>query len=210
MDSTFFDGWSSEYDVDVASTAEVGDFPFAGYEEASNEVCHVAQVRPGMSILDVGTGTGSLAKRFVALQCDVLGTDFSPKMLEKAREEVPQARFVEADLVGAWPDAMNRRFDRIVAGYVLHELDLATKMGLLERFAKHHLADNGLIIIVDISYPSAEKRQEVAENEDNGWDPDEFYWAADETIGACEKAGLKGAYKQISHCAGVYVFAVAK
>jgi hypothetical protein len=38
----------------------------------------------------------------------------------------------------------------------------------------------------------------------NKWDEDEHYWAADETISACEQAGLRATYQQVSSCGGVF------
>ena len=50
-----YDRWAETYDVDVATSTE---FPLAGYEQVLAEVLSQADVRPGMSVLDLGTGTG--------------------------------------------------------------------------------------------------------------------------------------------------------
>nr|NJM04528.1 hypothetical protein [Desulfobacula sp.] len=34
----------------------------------------------------------------------------------------------------------------------------------------------------------------------------EFYWAADETIAACDRVSLEVRYKQVSTCGGVFIF----
>jgi putative AdoMet-dependent methyltransferase len=128
--------------------------------------------------------------------------DFSPAMLVKARKKVPQATLLQMDLTGDWPDALHQRFERVVANFVLHEFYLDTKVNLLQRLVTDHLVEEGLIIIGDVAFPTAETRhQSGAES----WDEDEFYWAADETIVACAGTGLVVTFQQISWCTGVFV-----
>ena len=200
--SELFDDWAAHYDLSVESTK---GFPFSGYEHVLNEIFRLAAAQSHMLVLDLGAGTGNLAKRFVALGCAVWGTDFSCEMLAKARGKVPQARFVEADLLGKWPAELSQRFDRVVSAYLFHEFDLLVKVSLLRRLAQEHLAAAGRIIIGDIAFPTVQAREEAHRRGGNLWDEDEHYWAADEAMAACEKAGLHSQYSQISNCGGVFV-----
>ncbi|CAH1657591.1 trans-aconitate 2-methyltransferase [Hyphomicrobiales bacterium] len=65
----------------------------------------LAQVSPGKArrVVDLGCGPGNstelLAARFP--DADVIGVDTSPDMLEKARQRLPRATFIEAD-VATW------------------------------------------------------------------------------------------------------------
>src|SRR4051794_20936123 len=62
-------------------------------------LARVAVERP-RKIFDIGCGPGNstelLAQRFTA--AEVVGVDSSPDMLAAARERLPKARFVEADV----------------------------------------------------------------------------------------------------------------
>ncbi len=185
--SQLFDDWAGDYERSVRSTSS---FPFDGYEQVLDEIVRLAAVQPHMRVLDLGIGTGNLAKRFVSLGCTVWGTDFSPKMLAEARVNLPQVRLVEVDLLGDWPISLDQRFDRIVSAYVFHEFDLSTKISLLKRLVHGHLADGGRIIIGDISFPTGQAREEAHQQWLRIWDEQEDYWAADEAMTACEKAGL--------------------
>ena len=200
--SHLFDAWAGHYEWSVRSTS---GFPFDGYEQVLDEIVRLAAVQSHMRVLDLGIGTGNLAKRFVSLGCTVCGTDFSPKMLAEARVNLPRVRLVEADLLGDWPVLLDRRFDRIVSAYVFHEFDLSTKISLLQRLADDHLTDGGRIIIGDISFPTAQAREEGHQRWLRIWDEQEDYWAADEAITACEKAGLHLRYTQVSSCGGTFV-----
>jgi len=198
--SRLFDDWAERYDCSVQSSTGLHE----GYERVLDSVVLSADARPGMRILDLGVGTGNLALRFLALGCEVWGVDFSPAMLDKARAKVPQVRLVQMDLLqDVWPDDLaGQRFDRIASTYVFHEFDLATKVRLLQRLAHAHLVAQGRIVVGDVAFPSLQALQQAGADH---WDEDEHYWVADEAIAACEAAGFRAAYTQVSSCGGVLV-----
>ncbi|MCI0704226.1 MAG: class I SAM-dependent methyltransferase [Planctomycetia bacterium] len=53
---------------------------------------------PG-KLIDLGCGTGRLCSHFAAKGFECVGVDLSDEMLAKARENVPQSRFLKANLV---------------------------------------------------------------------------------------------------------------
>ena len=53
------------------------------------------------TVVDLGCGSGILARRMTEAGFDVLGVDISPSMLEIARREAPGARFVQGSLLDA-------------------------------------------------------------------------------------------------------------
>lgn len=68
----------------------------------------LAAVGPGDRALDVATGTGDLAielARRVGPEGEVVGSDFSEGMLERARQKVPPAPHAPAPLRFEWGDA---------------------------------------------------------------------------------------------------------
>lgn len=193
-----FERWAERYDRSVQTDKGI----FASYNEVLAEVVRAAEVKAGMRVLELGIGTGNLAQKLAALGCEVWGVDFSPAMLAITREKAPQVQLVQMDLTGEWPAILQRRFDRIVANFVLHEFELATKIGLLQRLAAGHLAAQGLIVVGDVAFATAEARRKSGAE---AWDEDEDYWAADETIVACAGTGLAITFRQISWCTGVFV-----
>lgn len=199
-----FDDWAPDYEGEVRQSEADDSFPFAGYGRVLDRVVDLTDARPGMNVLDLGTGTGRLAARFAALGCPVLAADFSPEMLARAKGNVPTAQFVQVDLLGDWPPELNRRFDRIVSSYLFHEFQLPVKLDLLKRLTSHHLADGGRIVIGDIMFPNATERDAARERWKDVWD-EEFYWLADEAIPAVQQTGLQVAYEQLSFCGGVVV-----
>ena len=63
----------------------------------AREVVRRAALRPGESVLDVGTGTGTAARLAIGDGRRVVGLDAARGMLEIARQEVNGVEFVEAD-----------------------------------------------------------------------------------------------------------------
>jgi cyclopropane fatty-acyl-phospholipid synthase-like methyltransferase len=209
-----FEEWAETYDESVVDY--VG-FPFEGYVQVLDTIASLSGAHSGMTVLDLGIGTGQLAERFLGLGCSVWGLDFSAKMLAAARAKFPQIELIKADLVGDWPIDHDLRFDRVVSGYALHELDPASKVRLIKRLARDHLVGDGSMIIGDISFPTVAARDgaqrrwqgtwDEAKHEWKGslWDEAEHYWAADEAATSLGDVGVRVEYTQVSFCGGVYV-----
>ena len=64
-----FDAWAADYDSTVLAADH--QFPFAGYQDVLDEIVYQSQVQPCMTVLDLGTGTGNLAAKFLAQGCQV-------------------------------------------------------------------------------------------------------------------------------------------
>ncbi len=117
-------------------------------------------VKPGMLVLDMGTGSGYLGKLAKALGARVLAVDINPKAVKKAREEGLEARV--SDLFSN----VNGRFDLIVFNPPYLELsDIERKgepieyaldggkegLAILFRFlgeARNHLNPGGELVFI--------------------------------------------------------------
>ena len=195
-----FDPWADTYDQDVVTQNK---FPFDGYEKALESVVKLAAPERGMSVLDLGTGTGNLALRFARLGCELWCTDFSEAMLVKAREKLQKAHFMLHDLRAEWPAELERRFDRIVSAYVFHHFDLQEKVKLCKNLVTQHLNLGGRLVIADLSFKNQKEMEVFAQSVGDLWEA-EPYWLAEESVPALENAGLKVKYLQISTSVGVY------
>lgn len=209
-----FDEWAETYD---ASVVDYVGFPFEGYVEVLDRVARLADAGPGMTVLDLGIGTGQLAERFLRAGCTVWGLDFSVKMLAAARAKFPSIELIKADLLGDWPIDHDQEFDRIVSGYVFHELDPSSKVRLIKRLVGVHLRPGGRMVVGDISFPTVAARDDAQRRWQGTWDDAkqawcgslwdeaEHYWAADEATEILNAAGVRVEYSQVSFCGGVYV-----
>jgi putative AdoMet-dependent methyltransferase len=193
-----FDQWAETYDASIS----VDQFPFWGYKILLDLMVDLADIKSGMSVLDLGTGTANLAVRFAALGCDLWCTDFSRKMLDIARQKLPNAHYALHNLVQELPIDFDRSFDRIVSAYVFHHFKLDQKLRILSKLIPK-LAPGGRLIIGDIAFPNSASREKVKFEVGGDW-KDEYYWQVDEAIPALANLKFKAEYIQVSRCTGIF------
>jgi putative AdoMet-dependent methyltransferase len=194
-----FDEWAASYDESVQSDA----FPFTGYRQLLQTIFNMAGIPSGAAVLDLGTGTGSLAALFVNAGCRVWGTDFSEEMLVRARTKLPTANFACADLRQPLPANFPQRFDAIVSAYAFHHFPLEEKVSLAGRFLVEHSLPGGSLLIGDIAFPDSAAQDVLIHALGDEWEQ-EYYWLADETAAAFAAVGLLAEFTPISHCAGIF------
>jgi SAM-dependent methyltransferase len=102
------------------------------------EIVHNA-LRPGASILELGSGTGRITHPLVALGHPVVAVDESPEMLAYVRDAETVCSRIE-DL------ALGRRFDAVLLASHLINADPATRNAFLAA-CRRHVADDGWVII---------------------------------------------------------------
>ena len=90
------------------------------------------RITAGARVLDVGSGTGlPTARQLVDAGCHVTGLDISPRMLEIARKNVPEAEFVLGDVMEL---SSEPRYEAVTAFFVLLNLPrekVRTALGLI-------------------------------------------------------------------------------
>jgi malonyl-CoA O-methyltransferase len=123
-----YDRWAAVYDTD-------GN-PLIALEEP--QVDHLLGDVRGLSVLDVGCGTGRHAIRFSARGASVHALDFSNEMLEQAGRKpgAGAVSFAAHDLAQPLPFPP-ATFDRVVCGLVVdHIADLPGLFGEMRRVCK--------------------------------------------------------------------------
>lgn len=76
-----------------------------------------AFLKPGDSVVDVGCGAGGKSKYLSERGLNVIGIDFSERMIEIAEKKVPSVKFYVRDMKEGW--GFDDRFDGIFANAVL-------------------------------------------------------------------------------------------
>jgi SAM-dependent methyltransferase len=95
------------------------------------------------SLLELGCGTGAILSGLSGLG-SLTGLDRSPEMLAIARDKVPQARLIEADMTTF---AIEERFDVVICVFdTLNHLPSFSLWNDLFQRAHEHLADGGLFV----------------------------------------------------------------
>ena len=105
-------------------------------------------VRPGDRVLDACCGTGDLAILAQRVGASVVGLDFSPEMLARARRKAPSIEWVEGDLLAL--SFEDESFDAATVGFgVRNVADLERALAELHRV----LRADGLVAILEITRP---------------------------------------------------------
>ena len=97
--------------------AELYDQKHAFVYQFGEELLELLDVKPGERILDLGCGTGHLARRIQNLGAAVAGIDSSPEMVHQAHENFPDIKFHVANAANFYFD---QPFDAIFSNAVLH------------------------------------------------------------------------------------------
>src|ERR1700694_2936791 len=119
-----------------------------------------AGIRAGMQVLDVGHGTGLLARKIIPLfgpSGRVIGVDPSFKMMSSGRDRLNMP-FVQG--VGECLPFPDRRFDFITMGYALrHVPDLDQAFGEYLRV----LQPGGRVVVLEITRPASASGMALAQ-----------------------------------------------
>lgn len=116
-------------------------------------------LQPDMQILDLCCGSGQttqfLVQRFPANEADprshITGLDASPKSIQRAQQNVPQATFVEG-----WAERMpfaDQQFDVVHTSVAMHEMQPDQLRQILAE-AYRVLKPNGVFTMIDFHQPT--------------------------------------------------------
>ena len=144
--------WLENYDERMRNTTRLR------YDETLAEVAKSASVKDGDLVLDIGTGAGNLAVRFLEKGCQVIGLDPSFKLLEMAEQKVAewegrfQVQVCEEPFLEI-PFSDNT-FDVVASTYSIHHItDHAKRLSVREM--KRVLKPKGRVVTGDVMFRNA-------------------------------------------------------
>jgi demethylmenaquinone methyltransferase/2-methoxy-6-polyprenyl-1,4-benzoquinol methylase len=112
----------------------------------------LTQLQPGQTALDLCTGTGKLAHELIPLVHAggrVIGVDFSPGMLQRARASEPEVEFRQGD-VTRLPEA-DASVDAVTIGFGLRNL---VNRDVALREMRRVLRPGGRLVILEFAPPT--------------------------------------------------------
>lgn len=199
LDNKGFDLWADGYDQSVCLSDEDDTYPFAGYRQILNEIYKRVLTGQGHTVLDIGFGTAALAARLYEHGLTIYGQDFSEKMIEMAKDKMPEAKLFQGDFSGGLVEELKQKqYDTIIATYSLHHLTDEQKINLIQNLLLL-LNDGGCLYIGDVAFETRAEL-EFRRNQIGGeWDDDEIYFVVDEI----RKEFPQMKYEQFSFCSGL-------
>jgi len=109
----------------------------------------LARVGPGSRALDVATGTGDLAIALAARGADVVGSDFSEGMLERARAKSAAVRWEQANALALPYD--DGSFEAATVGFGARNFsDLRAGLAEMARVVR----PGGRVVVLEITTPT--------------------------------------------------------
>lgn len=147
-----FDLWADGYDESVGPLRRGGNLsPLRGTGRSSGRstgACSPPRAEgPGHRLWHC-----TLTAKLCAQGCQIFGQDFSPRMIELAREKMPGAVLCQGDFSkGLAGELKRRKYDAIVATYSLHHLTDAQKVAFLRELLPL-LEEGGRIYIGDVAF----------------------------------------------------------
>lgn len=201
LDSAGFDLWANEYDKTVHLSEEADEYPFAGYKNVLNTIYKRIKTGNAKKVLDIGFGTGILAKKLYDEGVEIFGIDFSQEMIKLAKEKMPNAALYQYDFSKGLPIELSEmKFDSIICTYAIHHLTDSAKVDFIKKL-QNRLTPNGEILLGDVAFETKQSLEECMKKAGDEWDDEEFYIIAEEL----SKEFPKMIFEKISFCSGVCV-----
>ncbi|MDF2545475.1 MAG: methyltransferase [Anaerosolibacter sp.] len=154
-----FDDWATSYDVSVKNN--IGRLGiYKNYERILDTVFDqsIKDKAPHSKILEIGVGTGNLAKRYLTSAFEFIGIDQSREMLNVAKQKFPNLRLRIGEFLKIpYP---NNYFDIIVSTYAFHHLTDEEKEIAVAEMVRV-LRKDGRIVLGDLMFENALKKEEL-------------------------------------------------
>lgn len=136
---SFFDSKAKNYDAEISE--------YSDYLPAISKIKKLTNVKYDQTIIDIGTGTGRLIKKFIGKTNRLIAIDISKKMLKRAKyRKYINVSFIRADM--RFLPLMSGTTDISVSNLVFHHLKNIEKT-LALREIHRILKPHGKIIIGD-------------------------------------------------------------
>ena len=199
LDNKGFNLWADGYDKAVGISEEANTYPFAGYKSVLGGIFDEIMHKEKAAVLDIGFGTGTLTTKLYENGCDVYGQDFSQRMIELAKEKMPDANLYQGDFSkGLVSELYERKYDFILGTYSLHHLTDEKKV-LFFMELLNLLDEGGKLLVGDVAFETRSELEKCKEEAGSAWDEDEIYFVVDEL----RKAFPELEFEQTSYCSGI-------
>jgi len=155
-----FDEWAKSYDLDVIRAARAEDWIFQDYERVLDRVVEYCELDKNSykSVIDIGTGTGNLAARFLKRGLNVIGIEPSIEMRKICQQKHPEMMVEDGDFLTI--PLYIPQVDLVVSAYALHHLMPVEKVSAVIEM-KRLLKPKGRIVIADLMFRNAAEERRI-------------------------------------------------
>ena len=161
--------WAHLHNEHIIEADEYNEYPYAGYInilETITKACADCQ-----NVLFVGIGFGDIARTLYAQGVSITGIDFSKKMLDICKADMPEAELIHHDPEQGLPK-LDSTYDAVVSLHYMKNLDFGEKIDLINDM-KSALIPGGKIYIGDVAFETLQAMEACAEEFEDLWDEDD-------------------------------------
>ncbi|MCF6093796.1 MerR family transcriptional regulator [Microaerobacter geothermalis] len=164
--------WSDKWNFDYRASnhdhvVKANDGLYKNYDQALDTIYKLINPKDNEVGLDIGTGTGNLAGRFISHGYKMAAIDQSKEMLKLCQSKFPQLETRLGNFLAI--PYLDDHFDFAVSSFALHHLTDEQKLLALEEI-RRVLKPKGRICLADFMFEDEFARQkylEVLHNKDN-------------------------------------------
>ncbi len=149
--ATIFRDWSYRYQWFYDAISRLAALSVGGEARFRQLAVQGLTIESGTKVLDLCCGSGQATQILVKYSQNVTGLDASPRSLKRARQNVPQAEYVEA-FAEKMPFADNE-FDVVHISVALHEMRSAQLQQIIKEVYRV-LKPDGVFTLVDFHNPT--------------------------------------------------------
>jgi len=151
------DSQADQYDIKVHENLD--DYVRENYFTILSRVVELTEPSHGLSILDIGIGTGLLTERFPE-GLSLYGVDVSERMMDKIREKGLNVHLSKGDFCDIPFPAGH--FDRVVSTFAFHHLTPAEKVAAFKEIDRV-LNNHGVLVIGDFMFEDENQRNQLVQ-----------------------------------------------
>ena len=152
-----FDAWAPVYDKTVYDPDNEYREVFENYEAILNEICNIISGNKKGITLEIGTGTGNLAKKLFDNNFRSICIEPSGEMRLIAEEKLPSSIILDGNFLNI---PFSFKVDNIVSSYAFHHLTYDEKIECI-KYLDGFLKDHGKLIIADTMFNSPRYKEEL-------------------------------------------------
>jgi putative AdoMet-dependent methyltransferase len=183
-----YDGRAITHDQVVSNLDEESHPEYKDYDVALETVVQTIAAQKGELGLDLGTGTGNLAGRFMANDIEMCGVDQSKEMIRQCRLKFPNMETKLGNFLAI--PYLDGKFDFIVSSFAFHHLTNEQKQLSLQEMERV-LKPQGRLCLAELIYS-----EEIQIKSQMG--ADKFYASLADLLAWLDHHGFTVQYKQIN------------
>ncbi|MDY6940110.1 MAG: class I SAM-dependent methyltransferase [Cyanobacteriota bacterium] len=149
--ATLLRSWSYRYQWMYDGISRIAALGVGGERRFRQLALEGLTIAPDAKVLDLCCGSAQATRFLVGESRDVVGLDASPRAIERSRQNVPQARYVEG-FAQKMPFE-DRSFDLVHTSAALHEMSPTQLQQILWEVFRV-LKPNGIFTLVDFHPPA--------------------------------------------------------